>query len=75
MYEEIISYEAQGKLIYEHYEDLPQWRKDVIRGHITRFIKRNNLLNDHTHPSVNFVRDKFPQYWAEVQVLSQHNLI
>ena len=74
VYEEILSYEAQGKFIYEHYEDLPQWRKDVIRGHITRFIKRNNLLNDPTHPSVNFIREKFPQYWAEAQVLNEHNL-
>ena len=75
VYETILSYLEQGKLIYEHYEDLPQWRKDVIRGHITRFIKRNNLLNDPTHPSFNFIREKFSQYWAEAKVLNEHNLL
>ena len=74
VYEAILRYIDQGKLIYEHYEDLPQWRIDVIRGHITRFIKRNNLLTDTTHPSINFIREKFPQYWAEAQVLSEYGL-
>ena len=74
VYETILSYLEEGKLIYEHYEDLPQWRKDVIRGHITRFIKRNNLLNDPSHPSYNFICEKFPQYWAEAKVLYEHNL-
>ena len=74
VYETILGYAEQGRLIYEHYEDLPQWRKDVIRGHITRFIKRNNLLNDPTHPSRNFICEKFPEYWEEAKVLNEHNL-
>lgn len=74
VYETILGYAEQGRLIYEHYEDLPQWRKDVIRGHITRFIKRNNLLNDPAHPSKNFISEKFPEYWAEAKVLSEHDL-
>ena len=75
VYEHILDYEKQGKFIYEHYEDLPQWRIDVIRGHITRFIKRNNLIEDDAHPSRNFIREKFPQYWAEAEVLHKHNLL
>lgn len=75
VYEHILRYEAQGKFIYEHYEDLPQWRIDVIRGQIIRFIKRNDLIADNIHPSRKFIMEKFPQYWAEAQVLYDHNLL
>ena len=74
VHEEILDYLERGKLIYEHYEDLPIWRKDVIRGHIMRFIKRNNLLNDPKQPGLRFICEKFPQYWAEAQVLNEKNL-
>ncbi|MCH5274074.1 MAG: hypothetical protein J1E35_10400, partial [Lachnospiraceae bacterium] len=75
VYEKIISYTDKGAFIYERYEDLPQWRIDVIRGHIIRFIKRNNLLNDITHPSYRFIQEKFSRYWQEAQVLNDHNLL
>lgn len=75
VYEHIMSYEKQGKFVYEHYEDLPQWRIDVIRGHIIRFIKRNNLVIDNDHPGRKFIAEKFPQYWAEAQVLHEHDLL
>lgn len=75
VYEHILRYEKPGKFIYEHYEDLPQWRIDVIRGHIIRFVKRNNLVADNDHPSKNFIAEKFPQYWAEAQVLHEHGLL
>lgn len=75
VYEHIIRYTDRGKFIYEHYEEFPQWRIDIIRGHITRFIKRNDLLNNITHPSRNFIQEKFPHYWAEAEVLNQHNLL
>ena len=75
VYQHILEYEKQGKFIYEHYEDLPQWRIDVIRGHIIRFIKRNNLVADHNHPSRKFIMEKFSQIWAEAQVLNNHNLL
>ena len=61
--------------VYEHYEDLPQWRIDVIRGQIIRLIKRYNLLDDSNHSSRNFIMEKFPQYWAEAKVLHEHNLL
>lgn len=75
VYESIISYADKGTFIYERYEDLPQWRIDVIRGHIIRFIKRCNLLNDVTHPSHRFIQEKFPQYWKEAQVLNDYQLL
>ena len=75
VYEHILQYEAQGKFVYEHYEDLPQWRIDVIRGQILRFIKRNDLIIETKHPSRKFIMEKFPQYWAEAQVLHDHNLL
>lgn len=75
VYEHILQFEKEGKLIYQHYEDLPQWRIDVIRGHIIRFIKRNNLVTDENHTSRRFIIDRFPKYWAEAQVLHAHNLL
>lgn len=75
VYEHILRYEKQGKFVYEHYEDLPQWRIDIIRGHIIRFIKRNDLIVDKNHPSRKFIMEKFSQYWAEAEVLQGHNLL
>ena len=75
VYEHILEYGTQGKFIYEHYENLPQWRIDVIRGHIIRFIKRNDLIVEENHPSRKFIMEKFPQYWAEARVLHNHNLL
>ena len=74
VYESIISYADKGTFIYEKYEDLPQWRIDVIRGHIMRFIKRNDLLTDITHPGYKFIQEKFPLYLQEAQILNNHNL-
>lgn len=75
VYERILRYGEEGKFLYERYEDLPQWRLDVIRGHIIRFIKRNDLLSDQTRSSSRFVQEKFPQYWKEAQVLHEHHLL
>lgn len=75
VYERIISYADKGTFIYEKYEDLPQWRIDVIRGHIMRFIKRNDLINNKTHSGYRFIQEKFPRYLQEAQVLNDHNLL
>ncbi len=75
MYERIISYADKGTFIYERYEDLPQWRIDVIRGHIIRFIKRFDLLNNITNPGYRFIQEKFPRYLQEAQILNDHNLL
>ena len=75
VYESIISYADKGTFIYERYEDLPQWRIDVIRGQIIRLIKRNDLIVEKNRPGRKFIIEKFPQYWAEAQVLYDHNLL
>ncbi len=75
VYERIVSYKDKGTFIYERYEDLPQWRIDVIRGQVIRFIKRCDLLNDITLPASRFVQEKFTQYWEEAKVLNEYKLL
>lgn len=75
VYEHILQYEKEGKFIYQKYEDAPQWRRDVIRGHVMRFIKRNQLCTDLNHSSCKFVQEKFPHYWKEAVVLHEHGLL
>ena len=75
VYESILSYKDKGTFIYERYEDLPQWRIDVIRGQILRFIKRNDLISNEAHPGYKFMKEKFPRYWAEAKVLQEHDLL
>ncbi|MDE7211475.1 MAG: hypothetical protein K2O03_08540 [Lachnospiraceae bacterium] len=75
VYESIIHYGEKGTFLYEKYEELPQWRIDVIRGQMLRFIKRNHLLNDMECPCSRFIREKFPQYWKEAKVLNENGLL
>ena len=75
VYERILSYGDKGKFVYERYEELPQWRIDVIRGQVVRFIMRNGLLNNTADPSQKFIQEKFPQYWNEAKVLNDHGLL
>lgn len=75
VYDSILSYKDKGRFIYERYEELPQWRLDVIRGHIIRFIKRNDLVDNETHPSYRLIKEKFPGYLAEAKVLQKHDLL
>ena len=75
VYESIISYADKGTFIYERYENLPQWRIDVIRGQVIRLIKRYDLIVENNQPGRKFIMEKFPQYWAEAQVLHDHNLL
>ena len=75
VYEHILRYAESGQFVYERWEDAPQWRRDVTRGHVIRFIKRNELCTHPEHPSRRFVEEKFPQYWAEAVVLHANNLL
>ena len=75
VYEHILRYAEEGRFIYQKYEDAPQWRRDVIRGHVVRFIKRNELCTNPEHPGRRFVEEKFTQYWAEAKVLHAHGLL
>jgi hypothetical protein len=75
VYEKIMEYEKEGRFVYEKYEDLPQYRHDIIRGIIYRCIKRDNLLEDSAHPCNNFFKEKFTQYWEEAEVLHKNKLL
>ena len=70
-----MKYEKQGKFIYEKYEELPQWRLDIIRGHFIRAVKNEKLLENPNHPQYELFRVKFPRYWKEAEVLHQNGLL
>ena len=75
VYEQILSYEKQGKFIYERYEKLPQWRHDIIRGIVVRGIKNGEWFHDKTGEKYLFNMAKWPQYMKEAEVLHQHGLL
>ncbi len=75
VYNEIMKYEKSGKLIYERYETLPQYRKDMIRCQVLRLIKHFNLLHDLDNPNISFYKEKFSSYWKEAEVLDENNLL
>lgn len=75
VYEAILSYAEAGTFVYEKYENLPNWRIDIIRGQVIRFIQRNQLLTNTQHPSYRFVQLKFPKYLKEAEILKLHDLL
>jgi hypothetical protein len=75
VYEKIMEYEKRGTFIYEKYEDLPQYRYDIIRGIIYNYIKKANLLENKEHPCNKFFQEKFSRYWKEAEVLNKNNLL
>ena len=75
IYDEIMKYKEQGKFIYENYEDLPQYRHDLIRGHFIRYIKKDNIINNPNHPHYALLQEKFPIYWKEALALNENGLL
>jgi len=75
VYAHIVSFANHGKFIYEKFEDLPQYRHDIIRGIIYRSIKHDDLFNNPTHPNHRFIPAKYPKYWNEAKVLYQNGLL
>ena len=75
VYDKIIEYEKYGMFIREKYEELPQYRHDIIRGIIMRTIKKDNLISDKAHSLYNLFHEKYPQYMNEAEVLSNHGLL
>ena len=75
VYERIMEYEQEGKFIYEKFETLPQYRRDIIRGIIIRNIKHEMLLSNPESPKARFIQDKYTQYWKEADVLSKYGLL
>ena len=75
VYGEIMQYKKQGKFVYEKYEDLPQWRHDIIRGHFIKAVKGADLLSNPTHSLHHLFKEKFPKYWKEAEVLDKYGLL
>jgi hypothetical protein len=75
VYERILEYEKYGTFIYEKFEELPQYRHDIIRGIVMRYIKKENLLKNSNHPMYYFYQEKYPKYWQEAIVLEEKNLL
>jgi hypothetical protein len=75
VYEKIMEYEKTGMFIYEKYENLPQWRHDVIRGLVMRWIKGGNWINEPEHPEYKKFMERWPRYLQEAEVLYNNNLL
>jgi hypothetical protein len=75
VYEKIMEYEKKGTFIYEKFENLKQYRHDIIRGIIYRMIKKDNLFGNEKHPNNKFFKNKFSKYWKEAEVLNNHGLL
>ena len=75
VYEEILKYQAKGEFVYEKYEELPQYRHDIIRGIVMRMIVRDKLLENREHPTALLYQEVYPKYWREAQVLAEHGLL
>jgi hypothetical protein len=73
-YERIIEYGKYGLFINEKYEDLPQYKHDIIRGWVMRWIKSDNCMENKDSLLSRFYQDKYPAYWKEAEILDRHNL-
>jgi len=71
VYDKIMEYQQQGKFIYEKYEELPQWRHDIIRKYFFKFMESEDVLNNPAHPHFALYREKFPEYWAQAERLNK----
>ena len=65
VYDAILSFADDGKFIYEHYEDLPQWRHDKIREWVLKWIKDGDWISKPQEPMARFYQEKWPEYWLE----------
>jgi hypothetical protein len=75
VYERIIEYEKYGLFINEKYEELPQYKHDIIRRWVMNWIAGNNLLRDKDSFLSKFYQDRYPIYWKEAEVLDKNNLL
>ena len=75
VYLKILEYEKTGMFTYEKYENLPQWRHDIIRGIVIRLIKKGNWINDPEHIEYKKFSERWPIYLKEAIVLNASNLL
>jgi len=75
VYGRILEYGEYGMFTREKYEELPRHRHYLIRGHVMRWIKDGNLTEFPENPEARYIRDKYPQYWKEAEVLRENGLL
>ena len=75
VYEKITEYEETGMFVYEKYEELPQWRHDIIRGIVIRWIKEGNWINEPESTEYKKFMFRWPKYLKEAEVLNKNNLL
>jgi|TergutMp193P3_1026864.scaffolds.fasta_scaffold67659_2 hypothetical protein len=75
VYERIIEYGKYGLFINEKYEELPQYKHDIIRGWVMRWIKAENCIKDKDSFLSKFYQDRYPTYWKEAEILDRNNLL
>lgn len=73
VYERITEYKKYGMFVYEKYEELPQWRHNLIRGFAMIWIK--DALTTPNHPEFGLLQRRYPQYWKEAEVLYKNGLL
>jgi hypothetical protein len=75
VYERIIEYSKYGLFINEKYEELPQYKHDIIRGWVLRWIKAENCIRNKDSFLSKFYQDRYPTYWKEAEILDRNNLL
>ena len=75
VYARIMEYEKYGMFHREKYEELPQWRHDIIRGLVLRWIKEGNWIKNVKSPEYIKFMDRWPKYLREAEVLLEHDLL
>jgi hypothetical protein len=73
VYERIIEYGKYGLFIIEKYEELPQYKHDIIRGWVMRWITANNCVKNRDSFLSKFYQDRYPIYWKEAEILDRND--
>jgi hypothetical protein len=76
VYERILDYAEQGLFVMERYESLPNWRRDVIRGYVYRWVAQNKAyVTDPSDTGYQFYQAHYTQFWREAQALHEKGLL
>lgn len=64
VYERLLQYEREGLLLINHFENLTEKQRRSNRNMVLWAINKYGLL-EHEHQITAFVKEKYPEYWAE----------
>jgi len=68
-------YDSGTPIINEKYEELPQYKHDIVCRWVMNWISGNNLLKDKDSFLSKFYQDRYPVYWKEAEILDKNNLL